>query len=74
VVRWLRALGLEKERIAYLNMALCAVADDAYFDGLFRSCFHRHTRGMLACLAPDVVVLAGKKELEPYLAQLLQWG
>jgi hypothetical protein len=74
VVRWLDAIGLEPERIAFLNMALCAVANDDYFDGLFRACFHRHTRGMLACVNPDVVVLAGKKDLQPYRASIESMG
>jgi len=74
VVRWLRALELEPDRIAFLNMALCAVANDEYFPELFDACFQRHTRGFLACLRPDVVLLCGKNELAPYEAQIASMG
>ncbi|MCY2990041.1 MAG: hypothetical protein NTY19_19535 [Planctomycetota bacterium] len=74
VVQWLRAIGLEPERIAFLNVALCAVANDKYFPGLFDTCFNRHTRGLLACLAPHVVLLCGKGELEPYQAPIEAMG
>lgn len=74
VVRWLGKLGLEPERIAFLNVALCAVADDAYFSQLFDTCFQRQTRGLLACLNPDVVLLCGKRELEPYCAPIRSMG
>jgi hypothetical protein len=66
IVRWLKAISLEPETIAFLNMALCAVADDRYFPELFRTCFDRHTHDLLATLHPDVVLLGGKKELAPY--------
>jgi hypothetical protein len=66
--------ALSPNGLPFLTWPFCAVADDGYFDGLFRTCFWRHTRGMLACLNPDVVLLAGKKELEPYLASIESMG
>lgn len=39
ISKWLNAIGLEPERIAFLNMALCAVANDKYADiPLFTTC------------------------------------
>jgi hypothetical protein len=66
VLRWLQAIELETRSIAFLNMALCAVANDNYFSQLFETCFMRHTQTFLVTLAPDVVILCGKRELEPY--------
>ncbi len=66
VVRWLRAIKLEPETIAFLNMALCAVANDKYFEKLFDTCFERHTRAFLKTLDPNVVLLCGKKQLKPF--------
>ncbi len=46
-------------------MALCAVANDDYFNELFETCFRRHTRnlvGVLNPLNPDMILLCGKKE------------
>jgi len=74
VVRWLRALKLEPESIAFLNLALCAVAGDRYFPELFGTCFIRHTRNMMATLEPDAVVLCGKKWLEPYEESIKSLG
>ena len=70
MVRWLRAVKLEPETIAFLNMALCAVANDDYFPKLFETCFHRHTRRLIATLDPRVVLLCGKKQLEPYASSI----
>jgi hypothetical protein len=66
VLRWLQAIELEIGTIAFLNMALCAVANDKYFSQLFETCFAQHTRAFLVTLAPDVVILCGKRELAPY--------
>ena len=56
-------------------MPRSAVANDAYFPGLFLDiCLHCHTRGLLACLAPHVVLLCGKGELEPYRAPIKSMG
>ena len=74
VIRWFQELGLEPEKIAFLNMALCAVADDSYFPQLFESCFERHTRAFSATLEPDVVLLCGKKELSPYTGAIESLG
>jgi hypothetical protein len=74
VVRWLRALKLEPESITFLNVALCAVANDKYFPKLFETCFNRHTRNFVATLEPDVVLLCGKKELEPYVSSIESLG
>ena len=74
VVRWLRAINLEPEAISFLNVALCAVANDDYFPQLFKACFSRHTRDLLASLEPQVVLLCGKKELEPYVGEIEALG
>jgi hypothetical protein len=74
VVRWLEAIELEPERICFLNMALCAVANDDYFPELFETCFKRHTRDLLAVLKPHVVLLCGKKQLRPYTRAIESLG
>ena len=74
MVRWLRAIKLDPETIAFLNVALCAVANDKYFPKLFETCFERHTRNLVATLEPDVVLLCGKKELEPYATSIESLG
>ena len=70
VVRWLRAVRLDPDTIAFLNVALCAVAKDKYFLGLFKACFERHTRNIVASLKPDIVLLCGKKDLKPFVGQI----
>ena len=47
IKRWLNAISLEPESIAFLNIALCAVANDDYFPELFETCFSKHTRKMV---------------------------
>ncbi len=74
VVRWLEALKLEPETISFLNMALCAVANDDYFSKLFETCFERHTRNLVVTLEPHVVLLCGKKELNPYASSIESLG
>ncbi|MCZ6817606.1 MAG: hypothetical protein O7F76_13045, partial [Planctomycetota bacterium] len=74
VVRWLQAVKLEPEAVAFLNVALCAVANDDYFPELFETCFKRHTRNSLAALRPDVVLLCGKKQLAPYVSSIESLG
>lgn len=74
IARWLRALELEQETIAFLNVALCAVAEDKYFPLLFETCFDRHTRLMLEALEPNVVLLCGKKQLAPYVDSIKALG
>ena len=70
VARWLGALNLESKAITFLNVALCAVANDNYSKDLFTTCFERHTRQLLATLEPDVVLLCGKKQLKPFVSSI----
>ena len=74
MVRWLQAINLEPEMIAFLNVALCAVADDKYSKDLFTTCFERHTRKLVATLEPDVVLLCGKKQLKPFVSSIESLG
>lgn len=74
VVRWLRAINLEPETVTFLNVALCAVANDKYFLKLFETCFERHTRNLVATLEPDVVLLCGKKDLARYASSIESLG
>ena len=74
VVRWLNAVGLNANEVAFLNMALCAVDNDKYFPELFRTCFERNTRNLLETLKPHVVLLCGKKQLEPYVSAIERLG
>jgi hypothetical protein len=74
IVRWLDAIKLDSMSITFLNVALCAVANDEYFRELFEACFARHTRNIIAALEPHVVLLCGKKELKPYVGSIESLG
>ncbi len=74
VVKWINSIGLDSSEIAFLNVALCAVANDQYFPELFETCFARHTRSILSTLSPHVVLLCGKKQLEPYVEPIESLG
>lgn len=74
VSRWITAVGLSPDNIAFLNMALCAVANDAYFPKFFEACFARHTRNIIATLEPEAVVLCGKQELAAFVSPIRALG
>lgn len=75
ISKWLTAVGLDPGRIAFLNMALCAVANDKYNDiPLFTTCFQRHTCNIVKGLEPDIVVLCGKKQLKAFESSIESLG
>jgi hypothetical protein len=74
VAKWLWQINLEADKIAFLNAALCAVADDAYFPEFFETCLERHTLRFLVALEPDIVLLCGKDQLTPYKSQIESLG
>jgi hypothetical protein len=50
------------------------VANDRYFKELFDTCLARHTRAFLVALEPDVVLLCGKRQLDPYVDTIESLG
>ncbi len=58
-VPYIRALGLDLDSIATLNVAMCATASNQYPGPMLNSCWERHTALLINALEPHVVVLCG---------------
>lgn len=72
--RWYQTvLGLEHDQIAQINVAWCPTKSNRYPLRMLRHCFQKHTSGLLAALAPNVVLLSGSAihVFAPELAGLL---
>ena len=57
--RWLDDYGLDLDRIALANLALCPDGENAYRMPMLRRCFRDWTARVLELLAPRAVLLAG---------------
>jgi len=52
-------LNLQLDELSFLNIALCATANDKYPARMLINCFHSHTAEIAKVLQPDVVLLSG---------------
>ncbi|MEI7465293.1 MAG: hypothetical protein WCJ87_08105 [Burkholderiales bacterium] len=53
------ALNLQLDELSFLNIALCATANDKYPARMLMNCFQSHTAEIAKVLQPDVVLLSG---------------
>ncbi|MCX7144014.1 MAG: RseA family anti-sigma factor [Proteobacteria bacterium] len=56
---FVKALGLDLDEIALLNIAWCATAGNKYPDEMLDACWQRHTAPLLNAILPNVIVLSG---------------
>jgi hypothetical protein len=56
---FLDEVGLQLDRIALVNIALCATKGNTYPPAMLEACFARHTLPLLRLLRPDRIVLSG---------------
>lgn len=52
-------LGLDRDRLAFANVAWCGTLGNKYPSAMLRRCFTDHTESLIRLLAPDVVLLSG---------------
>lgn len=53
------SLGLELDRLSFLNIALCATEGNKYPPTMLNRCFNAHTAEIARELQPDIVLLSG---------------
>lgn len=53
-------LGLDTNKIAFLNIALCSTENNSYPSKMLSTCFIIHTAQIICDLDPHLVVLSGK--------------
>ena len=58
---YIEGLRLERDEVAFANVAWCATRDNIYPGTMLRRCFTQHTAPLLEALGPDAVLAAGGK-------------
>jgi len=58
---YIEGLLLDRDEVAFANLAWCATEDNVYPGTMLRRCFERHTGPLLERLRPNVVLAAGSK-------------
>lgn len=63
------ATGKPIERLAFMNIALCATVGNKYPNWMLKQCFQLHTSRLIAALAPNLLLLSGSN-LRPFQRRL----
>lgn len=58
---YLAGLNLERDNIAFANVAWCATSNNCYPPPMLKRCFEKHTGTLLRALAPRIILLSGSR-------------
>jgi hypothetical protein len=58
---YIEGLHLNRDEVAFANVAWCATKGNCYPDSMLQRCFRDHTGPLLRLLRPNVVIAAGRK-------------